>query len=360
MKFSVSYLIPVVAALMLSTAHADPVTGCPVAPEDPVLSFFALAPTLELFKKLEGYKDSAAVDRYVECWKKSPELHRLYLTKYKPMIQRAADATGVPFAILACLFFVESRFDKNGLSRSGALGLTQFMPTTWRDQLRKLDPESVAVRNIYMADNIRKYVPKGSALDGKATEFETFFKEAMKDGKISESADLARLESLLKPFLSSKNPKLAEVAEQYVSYIQAAQDARIYRNIYARYFERAGKTTPKLNLKEMVKPEHRSDEELSIILSALYLKMDVFRGIYGREVRTPTRDQYIIATGGYNVGPAAIKCTTRMSADDCIKITKPLETSNQMKSVRNCSEHRNQNPMPMDEKGGVRECQKNI
>lgn len=363
MKLSSSHLLPVIAAFVLSTAEAQTIQPCPgTFPAAGISQLWDVdfTPALHFYQKLEGYKSPASVDRYLACWQKSPELNRLYLTKYKAMIQRAADSTGVPFAVLACLFFVESRFDKNALSRSGALGLSQFMPRTWRDQMEKLDPKNGVVRNIYMDENIRRLTPKGSPLDAKATEFGIFFKKALKDGKISGRADLAQLERLLRPFLKSKDPILRQNVAEYLSNVHAALDTRAYREAYERYYERGGKNPPKLNLKETAKPEHRSDEELAIILSALYLKMDVYRGIYGRNTRYPSRDQFIISTGGYNVGPAAIKCSTGMSADECIKITQPTETANQMKSVRNCSEQGNKNPMPGDANGGVKECQQNI
>lgn len=51
----------------------------------------------------------------------------------RPLVWRAARATGVPAALLAAVIYVESRWKSNALSPAGAIGLMQLMPATARE-----------------------------------------------------------------------------------------------------------------------------------------------------------------------------------------------------------------------------------
>jgi soluble lytic murein transglycosylase-like protein len=65
---------------------------------------------------------------------------------YQDLIAQAAQANGVPVAILAWLLWKESRYnpaiiDGTKRSRVGAMGIAQFMPATARDEgINALDP----------------------------------------------------------------------------------------------------------------------------------------------------------------------------------------------------------------------------
>ncbi|PIE05103.1 MAG: hypothetical protein CSA76_00785 [Spirochaetales bacterium] len=58
--------------------------------------------------------------------------------KYREPARRAAEEEGVPVEILYGLIRVESAWDSNAVSRSGAEGLAQFMPATWEEWRRRL------------------------------------------------------------------------------------------------------------------------------------------------------------------------------------------------------------------------------
>lgn len=375
MKFLFSHLthLPIAALLFFGclsvrSSHALDQTQCPRPDDQPLYNPFGALSTSSnqyLFQNILGYKSPASVGRYMACWN-TPELDHLYVTKYKAMIQRASESTGVPFAVLACLFFIESGFDKGVVSPKDAAGLAQFTEKTWKTQVQKLNPAHAVAGNIYMAANIRKLTEKGSALDRKATEFTQIFSKLLQGGKISGSANLNQIAALLTPFLASESPALRTIVAEYLSNIHTAQDCLVYQKVYRDYFERAGKSPPNLSFNDLETPEHRHDPEVSIILGAMYLEMHVFQGIYGRAYLPHTPDRFVIAAGGYNVGPGKIKCPADMAATECIKQMeaanggKETETTRQMKSMQNCSEHGNRNPMPRNATGEVKACQGKI
>lgn len=53
-------------------------------------------------------------------------------SKYVAEIKRAATGTGLPYQICACQARVESGFNPNAVSPTGAQGFWQFEPGTWR------------------------------------------------------------------------------------------------------------------------------------------------------------------------------------------------------------------------------------
>lgn len=61
-----------------------------------------------------------------------------YPFEHGELIARLANENGVPPALLAALVHIESRYNPKAVSRSGAIGLTQLMPTTARVIAQKL------------------------------------------------------------------------------------------------------------------------------------------------------------------------------------------------------------------------------
>lgn len=62
-------------------------------------------------------------DTGVTC---SPAEYQNYINEYKQYIELASKVFGVPFDLLACLFFKESKWGANSLSKTGAVGIGQF------------------------------------------------------------------------------------------------------------------------------------------------------------------------------------------------------------------------------------------
>lgn len=62
----------------------------------------------------------------------------------KPLIEAAAQAYGYDAALLAAQAHQESAFRPEAVSKAGAQGLMQFMPATWREWGKGLDPFDAA------------------------------------------------------------------------------------------------------------------------------------------------------------------------------------------------------------------------
>ncbi|NVM24514.1 MAG: transglycosylase SLT domain-containing protein [Desulfobacterales bacterium] len=62
-----------------------------------------------------------------------------YIMSYDAIIRKAAEQFGVEAHLIKAVIMAESAFDPNAISRSGAQGLMQLMPTT-ADDMRVRDP----------------------------------------------------------------------------------------------------------------------------------------------------------------------------------------------------------------------------
>ncbi|MCB9727501.1 MAG: lytic transglycosylase domain-containing protein [Deltaproteobacteria bacterium] len=69
-----------------------------------------------------------------------------YPFEHGELIEKLANDNGVPPALLAGLVHVESRYNPKAVSRSGAIGLTQLMPTTARVIAQKLLGKVISTR----------------------------------------------------------------------------------------------------------------------------------------------------------------------------------------------------------------------
>ncbi len=66
------------------------------------------------------------------------DLLLVYPLPYGDMASEAAEAEGLPAELFHGLIRVESAWDADAVSRSGAQGLSQFMPATWEEWARRL------------------------------------------------------------------------------------------------------------------------------------------------------------------------------------------------------------------------------
>ena len=53
--------------------------------------------------------------------------------RYDSLFQFYAQDTGIPWQLMKAQAIAESNLDPDAVSRVGAVGLTQFMPDTWKD-----------------------------------------------------------------------------------------------------------------------------------------------------------------------------------------------------------------------------------
>ncbi len=67
----------------------------------------------------------------------NPQATQLNAGEYKDIINEASKLSGVPASQIASMMSIESSFDPNAVSKSGALGLMQMIPTTYRGEYEK-------------------------------------------------------------------------------------------------------------------------------------------------------------------------------------------------------------------------------
>ena len=73
------------------------------------------------------YKNTKELEHYFQCFK----LHRNSLSdKQKKIISITSKHYNLPYPLIACTLFIESRFNIHAISHAGAHGLAQFMPET--------------------------------------------------------------------------------------------------------------------------------------------------------------------------------------------------------------------------------------
>ena len=53
-----------------------------------------------------------------------------YPMRYREDIEREARINGIPPSLISAVIYEESRFNKDAISKAGALGLMQIMPST--------------------------------------------------------------------------------------------------------------------------------------------------------------------------------------------------------------------------------------
>lgn len=299
----------------------------------------------EMSRSLAGYKSDAEVDAYLKCWKyktKRTDFNELYKNKYRASVKAASEASGVPFPILACLFFKESHWDKNIHSPVGAVGIAQVMPGTWKTIISYLHGKS-GLKNENIPTNLRKNVKRdGGPLDRIITRIEDIYHESYKDGILADLNQMDVLHSLLHAYIRIRGSRLAGNANQYLDNVDYAKDKAEIQKIYADYVAKVGHEPARME------PD---DPDAAIIVGTYYLKISVFGGLEEKRNldRFPPMDRWIIAAGTYNSGPAGLKCKFANTAQECIDATSNKETKRHMQSILNCSEQGNQKPMAGDE-----------
>ena len=133
--------------------------------------------------------------------------------QYKDIINQASQISGIPASQIAAMGKIESTFDPNAKSESGALGIMQMMPDTFAEQYKKYgkqynlkndikDPQTnIILGSLYMKDllngpakgNVEQMVkmynagPAGNLSASQPMEHWKKFKSALKDFKNLES-----------------------------------------------------------------------------------------------------------------------------------------------------------------------------
>jgi hypothetical protein len=331
-------------------ALAEPLAVCEPPDSEPTLRRKEPASTLnDILANFDGFKSDQSVDTYLQCPRISDPPFLAKQKKYRSSVKAASNVSGVPYAILACVFFQESGWDEHSTSKLipthpeyQSFGIAQLLDGTFNTTRREITHSSRFQAGDLLAD-LRRLIPNdGSNLNSAFSDLEMFFRSHAKHGAISSSDDLLGMEGRLANLMDSGGTRIRRKITEYLSDADAAIDHAEAKRIYTATIAQIGHPPQSMS---------HYDPDASIIIGAIYLK-EIYRGLYGPDDGDATADRWIITAGQYNIGPGKSKCDEEMSADDCIKLTKNHITREYMKSIRTCSEKGNRQPM-RDRKGGA-------
>ena len=110
------------------------------------------------------FRDGGAVFLSDACRREAESL--FYPNPWKSEVSAAARRTGVPESMILSVMRQESKFREKAVSRSGAMGLMQLMPSTAKDEIRSLNilfseinapDKNIMVGASYLARLLRKF-----------------------------------------------------------------------------------------------------------------------------------------------------------------------------------------------------------
>lgn len=238
-------------------------TDCPpTAKTQPIRQTPKPLPPLHVKKEDE-------LDRYVNCYLIDPGGLSAY-REYEPYIKTAAREFGIPRTVFTCLLFRESRFNKDNVSHTGALGLGQFTTDT-----ANYISNIIAARKM-SESKVRQYIELADN-PIKLTGDKSRDKEAKKSRQLAED----RL-------------AYVELASKWDNYFTTLRSLKKYPNATPGKFRKSDARTP----------------VLAIGAAALYLRhiMDILQEQIVKKVGADAippkrnRDLLLTAVGAYNLG----------------------------------------------------------
>jgi hypothetical protein len=370
LRLSVLFLLAAINVSFVRSTFADPEEAICTAEEtefsSPSLWERYLWKMMTLGMNLAGYKSEDDAVKYIGCYLSQKDHRTAFLTKYRALIRKASEASGVPFSILACLYLKESHYDATVQSDARpdpAVGIAQLLPDTWNEMIIRIDG-APAMKNPEIPASLRAGVPNdGGSLDVTVSKIEKIYAEKFRDGKLSDRASINQLHDLFLEYRANQ-PKTV------VS--RLGMNHRRPKSKVDPYLENVRYALEKFEMRDMVDayyggPEKRpkvfllTDPKAAIIVGAAYLKSVIFQGMFeeNHQYRYPNPDRWVMAAGAYNTGLGGSHCDGDMNAEECIQITIVYENqhpntrhenSRHMQSIRNCAEQGNWEPMKGDSK----------
>lgn len=249
----------------------------------------------------DGLKSKSELNHYMDCFKvKAGGSYPPFDTHYSKYVERAATAYGIPYPLLACLLYVETKWDKNSASGVGAIGLSQlvlgkgkssgFVDTMLSakdnsEKLRKADESFAAnMRSRRLNPTDAKYIEERSVLDAE----------------IKNNAIRAMLNRNWSDYWGGTHKKVTPISDKALR-------------------------TP----------------ETAIALGAYYLKYIMLS--FDLKSNTPFA-RLLLATGAYNIGPGAFMRTYRKANPRSFETIRNMyakagnyETSDHMDRVHACA-----------------------
>ena len=260
-------------------------------------------PTAAPPPKNPAFKSEGELNHYLSCYAVLPGRYEAY-KEWAPYIRTSAREFGVSESFLTCLLFRESRFDPNARSKSGALGLAQFLRSTMP-----------TITNIIEAGQVDT-------------------DEVKRLNKLAEK-DVSKPQDRKDKTYAITRLKMIAVGMKWNSYFEQLRSQKKYKRDTPNKFDKSMALNP----------------AAAIGAAGLYLRyiIDHFhdalkgQGAEGTSLPAPGLDFHLAAAGAYNLGEGtAIKLLKEVHPPDPTKWKERLlksrdETRDYILSIANCA-----------------------
>ena len=310
-------------------------------------SIQGLKSSLEDIKTPPNLKTPDEILDYMSCYRESDEEFCHFKNALAPHIALAAESSGLPFSVQACLYFQESKFDPNAKStipppKKKKSAKDKKVAVSKHGKKEK----KAAARHAYgyvqfMPETIGQIEP---IINGSIQVWESNIRDA--------KASILEEENKLKKHLS---PEQHDLSEKNINYHNAkinVWEAKVAaRKVWDSYWDGTEKTPKDIKLADVKNPK------IAFAISATKQTYDLglmdhieFKRAKNKSLRInqmDASDSAVFLAGAYNagIGGLASRCGTVASLDECLKIYElagetnafAKETWIHMSAIRRCS-----------------------
>ncbi len=298
-----------------------------------------------------AFKSSKELEEYFFRSRKNckDDHHENYLNEYQHYVRDAAKAFQIPEPMLSCLLFIESRWDADAKSGSGAVGIAQFMPNT-------ADTVGAIISSLGQSEK------QFENLEQLQDAFQEKVRSNLKKEKQNKPIDPITKQERANFVYANTVLKNRGLALDWKSYIDLLKVDPAFVKANPQQAKSQGYPT-RFNVAKAKEPH------LAIGASALYLKhiMLTFQNQLDADI-IEGKDQMlhfmVAVTGAYNMGPGnGLKLLGRppskKTRDWVTKLGKYSETKQHMEYIKRCMEKGNTIPpvvMKKEEKAEDKVC----
>lgn len=303
-------------------------------------AFHTLKKTMNAIKTPEGLKNPDEILDYFSCYRADDEQFCHFRKTLSSYIALASESSGLPFAVQACLFYQESKFNPNAESD---IPTGEMITTVVKDKKGK--KVKVTKEKIEHANGYIQFMPE------TITEIEPIISGSMQEwqNKIANAEDNIKKEESLKK--SSKSENVKKRSEENIRYYETmivTWEAKIEaRKVWDSYWDGTTDAPPtqisKIDLKNprdafaLAVTKQTYDLALMNHVSYRYYKVDR-SGKFNKKAKTnqdDLKDQFlqingkmkagesaILLAGAYNAGRAGLasKCGAATALKQCLDI----------------------------------------
>jgi hypothetical protein len=305
-------------------------------------------------------KSETEILQYIECYKSTDKFdHDKFKKTYVPMLKRASASTGVPFSVLACFYFRESKYnekvsskDKNG--KIIASGIAQFTADTQKGLNGYIFKNSTQWAPPYVAENLivtkKKYAkdPKISKRLDELEEMLTFNVDSKKKRTLNAVSGEENLQRIRDFLVQLDRDTQDETIRFWSSKAKTSLTSLKSRQMWKNYYQ--GKTAPSTF--------DRMQGEQSIIAGAIYIKaLEEQMGFTSTSSSIPEINKFVMIASSYNAGPGnfAKWCKITDTPEACAKKVTSTENKNYIKYINHCLTRGSKESTHV---GGINLCEK--